>query len=87
VYPDGIHAVLAHAIRERGHDVRTATLDEPEHGLDEATLADTDVLVWWGHRAHDEVRDEVPTASSTPSATGPGSSRSTPRTTRSRSGG
>ena len=60
VYPDGIHAVVADAIREAGHEVRTATLEEgPEHGLTEAVLDDTDVLLWWGHAAHDEVRDEV----------------------------
>src|SRR5690606_14167850 len=38
---------------------RTATLDEPEHGLSAAVLAETDVLTWWGHGAHDEVHDEV----------------------------
>lgn len=59
VYPDGIHVAIAEGLRERGHDVRTATLDEPEHGLSEDVLAATDVLTWWGHRAHDEVSDEV----------------------------
>lgn len=59
VYPDGIHAVLAQALRDAGITVRTATLDEPEHGLSDAVLAETDVLLWWGHAAHDEVRDEV----------------------------
>ncbi|ELZ35706.1 ThuA domain-containing protein [Halorubrum tebenquichense] len=60
VYPDGIHAVVADALREGGHEVRTATLDEgPEHGLTDAVLDETDVLVWWGHAAHDEVRDAV----------------------------
>jgi trehalose utilization protein len=39
--------------------VRTATLDEPEHGLTEEVLAETDVLLWWGHMAHKEVSDEV----------------------------
>jgi len=39
--------------------VRTATLDEPEHGLTEAVLDQTDVLIWWGHKAHGEVADEV----------------------------
>ncbi len=38
---------------------RTATLDEPEHGLTEAVLAQSDVLIWWGHKAHHEVSDEV----------------------------
>jgi trehalose utilization protein len=60
VYPDGIHAVLAEALREHGlADVRTATLDEPEHGLADAVLDATDTLVWWGHRAHEEVADAV----------------------------
>jgi trehalose utilization protein len=59
VYPDGIHATLADAFQERGFDVRTATLDEPEHGLTEAVLDGTDVLTWWGHEAHDEVEDAV----------------------------
>ncbi|MUW14670.1 trehalose utilization protein ThuA [Halorubrum sp. CBA1125] len=60
VYPDGIHAAIADPLAAAGHDVRTATLDEgPEHGLTDAVLADTDVLLWWGHAAHDEVRDAV----------------------------
>ena len=59
VYPDGIHATIAEFLDDRGFEVRTATLDEPEHGLSEEVLDDTDVLTWWGHEAHDEVRDEV----------------------------
>lgn len=57
VYPDGIHATIADALAD--HEVRTATLDEPEHGLTEEVLEETDVLLWWGHIAHDEVTDEV----------------------------
>jgi trehalose utilization protein len=59
VYPDGIHAPLAERLKEAGFEVRIATLDEPDHGLTDRTLADTDVLTWWGHAAHDEVRDEI----------------------------
>ena len=59
VYPDGIHAAIAEGLRDAGLDVRVALLDEPEHGLTEAVLADTDVLTWWGHQAHDEVDDAV----------------------------
>ena len=59
VYPNGIHAVLADALKGAGFSVRTATLDEPEHGLTEQVLAETDVLTWWGHMAHGEVKDEI----------------------------
>jgi trehalose utilization protein len=58
-YPDGIHEALARPLRAAGHEVRTSTLDEPEHGLGAAVLAGTDVLLWWGHKAHAEVTDEV----------------------------
>ena len=59
VYPDGIHAPIAAGLRDAGFTVRIATLDEPEHGLTEAALAETDVLTWWGHAAHDQVADAV----------------------------
>jgi trehalose utilization protein len=59
VYPDGIHTVIAEHLRSEGFTVRTATLDEPEHGLSAEVLAQTDVLTWWGHMAHHEVRDEI----------------------------
>jgi trehalose utilization protein len=58
VYPRGIHGAIA-AFLEAEPDmaVRTATLDDPEHGLTDEVLAQTDVLIWWGHMAHDEVSD------------------------------
>ena len=59
VYPNGIHEALAVPLREAGFHVRTATLDEPSHGLTDEVLAKTEVLVWWGHMAHEEVSDEV----------------------------
>jgi trehalose utilization protein len=57
IYPEGIHGALATMLEEGGFRVRTATLDEPEHGLTDETLNTTDVLLWWGHMAHDEVSD------------------------------
>ena len=59
VYPDGIHAALAEGLAASDLRIRTATLDEPEHGLTEAVLDETDVLTWWGHMAHKEVEDEI----------------------------
>ncbi|WP_138416140.1 ThuA domain-containing protein [Aquibacillus sediminis] len=58
VYPEGIHGAIA-GFLEQEFDVKTATLDEPEHGLTDEVLQETDVLVWWGHKAHDEVKDEI----------------------------
>ena len=59
VYPEGIHRVIADYLKSEGLDVNTATLNEPEHGLSESILSQTDVLVWWGHKAHREVDDKI----------------------------
>ena len=59
IYPDGIHEALAAPLRGAGREVRTATLDEAEHGLGGDVLETTDVLLWWGHQAHAEVQDGV----------------------------
>jgi len=60
IYPEGIHGALAKALEpDTGLAVRTATLDEPGQGLGAAALESTDVLVWWGHVAHDAVADEA----------------------------
>lgn len=59
VYPEGIHAAIAKGIQQEGISVQTATLEQPEHGLTEEVLNNTDVLIWWGHMAHDKVEDEI----------------------------
>ncbi len=60
VYPGGIHeAIASHLRTQPGMIVRTATLDEPEHGLTDDVIQSTDVLLWWGHMAHEEVQDAV----------------------------
>lgn len=60
LYPNGIHGAIAEGLQAHGFaNVRTATLDDPEHGLTEEVLAETDVLTWWGHKAHGAVSDEV----------------------------
>ena len=59
LYPRGIHMALAKGLDSFGFDIRTATLDEPEHGLTSEALDHTDVLTWWGHMAHEEVSDEI----------------------------
>ena len=59
-YTQGIHGAISGFLSgEPGLEVRTATLDQPEHGLSEEVLASTDVLIWWGHMAHDKVEDDI----------------------------
>ncbi|MCJ8011227.1 ThuA domain-containing protein [Paenibacillus sp. KQZ6P-2] len=59
VYPKGIHMALAEGLEANEFAITTATLDQPEHGLTEDVLNKADVLVWWGHMAHDRVSDEI----------------------------
>ena len=60
IYPDGIHGALKSGLSALGDfAIRTATLDEPENGLPENVLQETDVLLWWGHKAHGAVDAET----------------------------
>ncbi|MDD4870880.1 MAG: ThuA domain-containing protein [Kiritimatiellae bacterium] len=59
IYPDGIHGALAKKLAAPDLEIRTATLEEPEHGLTQEILNNTDVLLWWGHAAHEEVKDSI----------------------------
>ncbi len=70
VYPEGIRETLAQLLRaqflstpcfngspESAWAINTAHLDQPEQGLPDALLAETDVLVWWAHLRHAELSD------------------------------
>ncbi len=59
LYPDGLHGTLAKKLASPELAIHTATLDEPEHGLTQDVLNNTDVLLWWGHAAHDRVVDSI----------------------------
>ena len=60
IYPRGMHVTIAEALEQQGgFTTTTATLDEPEHGLTQERLDQTDVLFWWGHCAHDKVQDAI----------------------------
>ena len=60
VYPEGIHGALASFLsKEEDFTVRTATLSDPEFGLSQEVLDQTDVLIWWAHVKHGEIPDEV----------------------------
>ena len=58
-YPGGIHEYIKSFLQCDDVEVTTATLDDPECGLTDAVLDETDVLLWWGHMRHSLVPDEV----------------------------
>lgn len=57
IYPDGIHAVLKDYFKE--DNVNIATLENHRATLSDEVLNNTDVLIWWGHLAHDKVDDGI----------------------------
>ncbi|MBE6692948.1 MAG: trehalose utilization protein ThuA [Ruminococcaceae bacterium] len=59
IYPNGIHNAIADFLGCEDIEVRTATLDEPDCGLSQKVLDNTDVLIWWGHMRHDFVPDDI----------------------------
>ena len=62
LYPEGMHGTIAAGLRRvlgTEVEVRTVTLDDPEHGCTEENLAWADVVTWWGHKAHKEVDDAI----------------------------
>lgn len=59
LYPDGLHTCIAEAIGCDDFNITTASLDEPDCGLSDEIIENTDVLIWWGHIAHGEVPDAL----------------------------
>ena len=62
IYPEGMHGAIKNLLITQLKDdvvVHTATLEQPEHGLSQEVIDQTDVLMWWGHENHPGVSDEV----------------------------
>lgn len=60
IYPDGLHAVIKSFLDTNDDmEVTLAALDDPDQGLPDDRLENTDVLIWWGHVSHNEVSDEL----------------------------
>lgn len=57
-YPNGIHGALKDLFESHHHDVEVYTL-ENINSISDDTLKNTDVMVWWGHMNHQDVKDEV----------------------------
>ena len=58
IYPDGIHEAIASFLRSDEISVRCFCLDTVNE-ITDAVVDETDVMIWWGHLAHNAVPDEV----------------------------
>ncbi len=60
IYPNGMHNCIADALNAAGGiNATSVVMQDPEHGMTTEKLAGTDVLVWWGHKAHGDVSDAI----------------------------
>lgn len=60
LYPKGMHEAIADLLREDSAiSASSVVLQDPEHGLTAEKLAETDVLLWWGHADHGAVEDAI----------------------------
>ncbi len=62
VHPEGVASTVAALLRSQlgaAAEVSEAGLHEPGQGLEPERLAAADVLVWWGHEAHEDLDDDV----------------------------
>jgi trehalose utilization protein len=62
IYPDDINTAIADGLKplaEKGWDVVKASLNDPDQGISDDLLKRTDVLIWWGHKKHGEVKNEL----------------------------
>ena len=46
IYPNGIHAAISAGLKDENFAIRCGSLDDPDQGLGEQLLDDTDVLLW-----------------------------------------
>ena len=60
IYPADINTAIAEGLRGlKGWEITTASLNDPDQGLSEKTLQSANVLIWWGHMRHGDVKDEL----------------------------
>ncbi len=62
VYPKDINTAIAEGLKPleaKGWEIVTASLNDPEQGVSDELLNSTDVLIWWGHKKHGDVKNEL----------------------------
>ena len=58
-YPQYLHGALKAAVECEDVKVKCVTLEDPDCGINDEVLKETDVLIWWGHVLHRLVPDHV----------------------------
>jgi len=60
IYPNDINGAIAEGFKDlQGWEVVKANLSDPNQGLTDELLNRTDVLIWWGHQRHNQVKDQL----------------------------
>jgi trehalose utilization protein len=62
VYPDDINSAIAEGLKPletQGWEIIKASLQDPDQGISDDLLKNTSVLIWWGHKKHNEVKTEL----------------------------
>ncbi len=62
MYPDDINTAIAEGLKPlqaKGWEIVKASLNDPEQGVSDELLNSTDVLIWWGHKKHGDVKDAL----------------------------
>jgi trehalose utilization protein len=63
IYPKDINAAIVEGLkadkRFANDTIIAASLNDPDQGINDELLAKTDVLLWWGHKKHAKVSDEL----------------------------
>lgn len=60
VYPQDINGAVAEGLAAlKDWEVVKADISQPDQGLPDALLNRCNVLIWWGHKRHDEVSDAL----------------------------
>lgn len=61
VYPKDINTAIAEGLKTalKDWEIVTVNIDDPDQGLPDTLLNRADVLIWWGHKKHGKVKDEL----------------------------
>lgn len=60
VYPKDVNTAIADGLKGlRNWEIVTASINDPNQGITDELLNSTNVLIWWGHKRHDEVKQEL----------------------------